>query len=171
MTKIFHGDIAYFGTRRYIWDAENNKVDKMKTLVTVAALTILIAIVGCSSKPGHEELFQQAEAFQKAQEFEKAAETYSKIVEAFPEGEKSDEALFMVGFIYANELNDTTKARSAYKSFLDKYSATADSGMVQSALFEMQYLGKEINEIDQLQDVIKTSDTEAATKAEALETH
>ena len=57
----------------------------------------------------------------------------------------------MVGFIYANTTSDTAQARLEYNQFLQNY---PDHELVPSVEWELQYLGKDINNIPEL-NVIK----------------
>ncbi|MBZ0264457.1 tetratricopeptide repeat protein [bacterium] len=114
---------------------------------------MLIVIGGCEKKPTAEEMFTQAKSYQENQDFQKAVDTYEKIIELYPNGKLTDKAQFMIGFVYANNMNDVESARSAYKKFLDVYGATADSGMVASANWELENIGKDINEIEALKNL------------------
>lgn len=126
----------------------------MKRVVTVAGSLLLVALLmatGCQKKPSEEELFSKAKAAQESRDFTGAVEAYKQVVASYPSGEKADEAQFMIGFLYANDIGDTSAARSAYETFLEKYAANSDSGMVLSAKWELANLGKDV---DQIEDVM-----------------
>jgi len=57
---------------------------------------------------------------------------------------------FMIGFIYANMAADTSKAREAYTTFLENYPDHNQSPPVE---WEQKYLGKDINEIEELKNL------------------
>jgi outer membrane protein assembly factor BamD (BamD/ComL family) len=57
---------------------------------------------------------------------------------------------FMIGFIYANMAADTTKAREAYTRFLQQY---PNHDLKASVEWELKYLGKDINDIDELKNL------------------
>lgn len=80
-------------------------------------------------------------------DFNAAINAYRVVVSSYGETRFGQNAQFMIGYIYANELNDIEKARQEYELFLELYTDKADSGLVQSAKFELQNLGKDINEI------------------------
>jgi TolA-binding protein len=64
----------------------------------------------------------------------------------YPDSEKTPNAIFMIGYIYANELQDNDKAREAYEYFIENY---PDNVLVQSARWEIENLGKSLEEIQQ----------------------
>ncbi len=54
---------------------------------------------------------------------ESAVKILEKFLEKFPENAKAPEALFFLGFVYDNQINDDAKAGDYYKQFLKKYPA------------------------------------------------
>lgn len=128
-----------------------------------AVLTILLLAlaIGCSNQNTEKKLFDQAKKYQESGDFAKSVEFYEKVVEMYPQGDRSDEAQFMVGYLYANHLNNIPKAKEAYQKYIDMYSATADSGMIMSAKFEMANLGKDIDDIPDLQKFFDKDSTGA----------
>jgi len=124
-------------------------------------LIALLLTVGCSKKPGEEELFSKAKAAQEVRDFQSAVEAYRQVVANFPNGERADEAQFMIGFLYANDIGDTAQAREAYEVYLEKFAARSDSGMVLSAKWELANLGKDVDQIEQIMQF--TTKDKAAT--------
>ncbi len=114
------------------------------------ALLVVLAVWGCSGPDSEEKLFEQAKAAQEQQNFKKALECYEKIVEINPGSARAGEAQFMVGFLYANNLNEIEKARTAYERFLEIYGESADSGLVISVQWELDHLGRDVSEIEEL---------------------
>lgn len=121
------------------------------------ALAALLA-VGCSNKPSEEDLFTKAKKAQETKDFTQAIDIYKSVVEFYPAGDRADEAQFMVGFLYANDVKDTVKAREAYQTFLDKFSATSDSGMILSAKWEIANLGRDVEDIDEVMKFIEETE-------------
>ncbi len=117
----------------------------LTSLLTVS----LLLLTGCGGG-GVDRLFEQAQQYHEAEDFLSAVETYEQIVERFPTNEKADDAQFMVGFIYANDIQDTTKAREAYQTYLDNYGDVIDDGMRMSAQFELENLGVDISRFETL---------------------
>lgn len=136
----------------------------MKRFVKVAGgllLVTLLVLTGCSKKPSEEELFSKAKTAQEARDFTAAVDAYKQVVANYPDGERADEAQFMVGFLYANDIGDTTAARAAYETFLEKYAENSDNGMVLSAKWELANLGKDVDEIEEIMSFTGEDSTNA----------
>ncbi|MBN1154814.1 tetratricopeptide repeat protein [candidate division KSB1 bacterium] len=82
-------------------------------------------------------------------DFEKSVEAHLELLETYPESKYAAQSLFMVGFIYANNINDFEKARTYYNEFLEKY---PDNELSSSVQWELNNLGKDINEIPLFND-------------------
>ena len=125
--------------------------------LSVLAIVILGLIAGCGGKEkekGSElELFAQAQEFQKDEKFEDAIGVYRKIVRDFSDTRQGANSQFMIGFIYANHLSDSTQARIELQRFLDNFSAVADSGLIAGAEFELRFMGKDIEDIPILSEL------------------
>ncbi|AFN75849.1 hypothetical protein MROS_2619 [Melioribacter roseus P3M-2] len=67
-----------------------------------------------------------------------AVRYYKRLSAEYPEASESQKALFVAGYIEANELSDTSAARKTYEEFLKRY---PDSEMVTSVKLELEYLG------------------------------
>lgn len=74
----------------------------------------------------------------------KAVEYYNKMHELYPDSPNSPNAMFMVGFIYANDLKDYDAAKKAYTDFMEKY---PESELVFSAREELNNIGLDAEEI------------------------
>ncbi len=112
--------------------------------------TMVLAALGslfCSKTLTEEELFTKAQEELKEKNQVEAVRSYERIVENFPESENRSKALFMLGFLYANELQDTDKARSYYSQMLQEY---PDHELAVSVEFELENLGKAIEEMDSI---------------------
>ncbi|MBS4029580.1 MAG: outer membrane protein assembly factor BamD [Ignavibacteriales bacterium] len=77
-----------------------------------------------------------------------------RFVELYPNSAQTPSVYFMIGFIFNNDMHQTDSAKIAYTEFLSRY---PNSEMAKSAEFELQNLGKDINEIfkAQLTDTTK----------------
>jgi len=74
----------------------------------------------------------------------KAVKIYTEFQKKYPKDPKASQALFMIGFIQANELMDDVAAKAAYSKFLELY---PDSEMAESAKAEIDNLGLTPDEI------------------------
>ena len=83
-------------------------------------------------------------------DFEKALEEYRIVLNDYQGSKEEALAQFMIGYIYANVLKDLDKARSEYQVFLDQF---PKHELFPSVKFEIDYLGKDINEIPALKHI------------------
>jgi|BarGraIncu00222A_1022003.scaffolds.fasta_scaffold69371_1 outer membrane protein assembly factor BamD (BamD/ComL family) len=72
---------------------------------------------------------------------------YKRILKDFSEKPEAESALFMMGFIQANEINQLDSARISYMTFLKKYPG---SPMISSVNLELNNLGKTPDQILQV---------------------
>ncbi|MCX7835192.1 MAG: tetratricopeptide repeat protein [bacterium] len=124
----------------------------------IISLLFFFGFNGCV-KANEEDLFNEAKSLQEKQQTKQAIAKYEELISKFPKGKYAAKSQFMVGFLYANELKDYSKAKSAYENFLKNYSTEVDSGMVASAKWELKYLGKDINEIEELKNLVPPDTT------------
>jgi TolA-binding protein len=94
-----------------------------------------------------DDLFNSANQLQREGKYQEAIEVYKHLTKKFPDSKFAPQAQFMIGFIYANELKDFDKAKDAYQEFLKKF---PDHEMAKDAKWEMDHLGKDINDIEDL---------------------
>jgi outer membrane protein assembly factor BamD (BamD/ComL family) len=105
----------------------------------------------------HKQSPLRAEAIYRAgftytngiQDFDAAVGKFEMVVDEYPDSKFAPQAQFMIGFIYANNQIDTSKARIAYHQFLEKY---GDHELASSVKWELENLGKDINDILQIED-------------------
>ncbi len=64
---------------------------------------------------------------------------YRDIVNHYPDHQYAPQALFMIGFVYAEELRDTKRARQTFDELLQKY---PDSDVVDSAKWMIENIDK-----------------------------
>jgi peptidyl-prolyl cis-trans isomerase C len=65
-------------------------------------------------------------------------EYYQALLERFPKYERADEAQFMIGFVYSEELQDFAKAKPAYEKVISNYPG---SSIAESARYMLQNMG------------------------------
>ena len=83
-------------------------------------------------------------------DFDSAISAYVDVVNNYTGTNQEAQAQFMIGYIYANILNDNSQAELNYKNFLDRF---PDHELAPSVQFELDHLGKDINEIDVLKHI------------------
>jgi TolA-binding protein len=88
-------------------------------------------------------------------DFDKSINAHNVLIEQYPNSKYVAQSIFMIGFIYANNLNNLEKAKEYYNQFLQKY---PNHELVNSVKWELDHLGKDINDIDFLkQDSVKAN--------------
>ncbi len=144
----------------------NFKIIKSSAVI-VFSLILLALYSGCGKKeavketsteeavvvPDENELFAKAQGLQKDDKYDEAVRIYRQIVREYPDSKKAANSQFMIGYIYANHIDDLEQAQIELNRFLEKFSETADSGLVAGAQFELKYLGKDIDEIEILSEL------------------
>ena len=83
-------------------------------------------------------------------DFNTAIQEYRKVIENYSGSEQEPHALFMIGYVYANILNDTRSAKVEYEEFLSRFPKHELSPSVK---FEIEYLGKSVDEIPALKHI------------------
>lgn len=68
-----------------------------------------------------EYLFKAAEIQRSLKNYKKAISNYETIQANFPDYDKTPHSVFLLGFIYENDLKDNEKAKAMYEQFLEKY--------------------------------------------------
>ncbi|MDK9700906.1 MAG: tetratricopeptide repeat protein [bacterium] len=135
----------------------------MKNLRSIWMFAAIVMLIGCGGvKANEDELFNTAKQFQEQGKQTDAVAKYEELVKIHPSGKRAPNAQFMIGFLYANELKQLDKAKTAYEKFLKDYSAVSDSGIIKSAQWELEHLGKDINDIEELKKLAPTDTTSSA---------
>ena len=105
----------------------------MKYLISI--ITLFIFFAACSEKLSEQQYYSQAKETYNKQKFDSTLINYQAIVENYPNGEFLSEALFMIGFINANDLKDfeseLDKLSEIYKKNKDKYNAATLRKMIE----------------------------------------
>ncbi|MCB1059475.1 MAG: tetratricopeptide repeat protein [Calditrichaeota bacterium] len=130
--------------------------------LALLSLTIgLFALVGCKSGPTEQEIFDKATAAQEQSDFPSAIKAYEELVQKYPKSGFAPKCQFMIGYLYANHLKDEDKARAAYQVFIKNY---PEDNLVKDAQWELDHLGQDVNQIDELNKLIGTPDSTEKTQ-------
>ena len=111
---------------------------------------VFLFLYSCSEKQSETEYLQSAYQLYTDEAYEEAIAAFAKILEDYPKGEHTSKAMFMIGFIHANYTKNYEEAKKYYNNFIEKY---PDDAMVSSAKYELDNLGKDINELPIFKDL------------------
>ncbi|TVR81166.1 MAG: hypothetical protein EA412_03380 [Chitinophagaceae bacterium] len=104
-----------------------------------------------SQYPNHsiapEYLFRLADLHRSAGDPVLAARTYERTYAEYPTYENRAQVLFLIGFTYENEVNDTSEARFWYNRFLEVY---PEHPLTKDVEFSLNFLGKSPEEMIRL---------------------
>ena len=109
-------------------DQAKKLLDEKKTAEAVTSLETLVNEYP-ESGIASQALVQLAQIYQNqldknikpTESFEKAEKYFMQVYEKYPDSEEAPKALFMSGFILANDLQNYDKATTSYNLFLEKY--------------------------------------------------
>lgn len=93
---------------------------------------------------GASFLYKAGELSMSLHESMKAIELFQRYSKAWPEKPKAADCLFLIGFIYENDLGNYNQASNAYNEFIKKY---PDHPFADDARILIQNLGKTPEEL------------------------
>lgn len=96
-----------------------------------------------------EEMWNLAQSITDSQ---RRLSTYQQIVNKFPESSYASQALFMVGFVYAEELKDNYNAEQTFAKVVRDYPGT---DVARSAQWMLENLGKPMPDFENLDELNK----------------
>jgi len=118
-----------------------------------------------TGKYGAEALYRMGLLYSNnLHDFRKSLEVYRRIIERYPESKFTPQAQFMIGYLHANELREYDKAREAYNTFLQKY---PNHELVLSVKWELENMGKDVNEIQPLKPTPEQKNPKSDGKTES----
>jgi tetratricopeptide (TPR) repeat protein len=94
-----------------------------------------------------EYLFRAADLYRSLRKPENSLALYDRIINDFSSSSRAPYSLFLKGFLYENELDDLTKAKEMYESFLEKY---PHHQLADDVRFSLRNLGKSPEELIKL---------------------
>lgn len=120
--------------------------DKAKAAEFIKTSEALAALLEKTNPDQYADVLLKAAGLAKTVENpQKAIELYNKIVDGLPQHKKAPTALFMIGFVQENDLNDLGKAKATYERFLQAY--PNDPDFTDDAQNAIKMLGKSPDEI------------------------
>ena len=81
-----------------------------------------------------------------------SGKTCAELVEKYPKSDYAPQALFMVGFVYAEELKDQFMADRTFNRVINEYK---DSDVAESAKWMLRNLGKPLPDFENLDELQK----------------
>ena len=99
-----------------------------------------------------EYLFKAGQRSNVLNQPTEAIQLFDKLMQQYPKSSYCEEALFLSGYTFENNLHDFEKARAAYESFLKKY---PKSDLADDARLSLDNLGRSPEEI--LENIKKES--------------
>lgn len=130
----------------------------MKYMLSFLAAVILFA---CSAKLTEEEYYKKAQDAYGNQNFAEAVENFKGLVDNYPESTHQAEALFLLGFINANDIKNLDEAKKYYETFLEKF---PNHDLADDAEYELKTLGKDINDLPIFQNANNDTTAEVTAK-------
>jgi len=116
----------------------------MRKIFMFGFSVLLFIVSACSTKLSEKEYFDAGYEQYNKQNFEEALKNFKLLIDYYPDGEFASRSVFMIGFINANHVNNLDEAKEYYTLFIEKY---PDDDLVASAKYELETLGKSIDEL------------------------
>jgi outer membrane protein assembly factor BamD (BamD/ComL family) len=126
----------------------------------IGLLILLLVFTACSKKKSEQEYFQTAYDQYNKEQYVEAIQNFNSVLEYYPQGTNAPKAMFMIGFIHANNTHNYDEAKKYYTMFIEKY---PQHELVNSADYELKHLGQDVNLLPIFQDSDKDSN-EAETR-------
>lgn len=120
----------------------------------ISLLLLFLLVAACSTKLSEEEYYKNAQENYTSKKFDLAVENFKGIVNNYPEGQHNAEAMFMLGFINANDIVNLEEAKKYYTMFIEKY---PQHDLADDAQYELDNLGKDINDLPIFKDAVDST--------------
>ncbi len=135
----------------------------MRNLLILSGLGVILFLAACSDKKTDREYFDMGYENYNNEKYQEALTDFKGVLEQYPESELASKAMFMVGFISANHMNDLEQAKKYYEMFIKKY---PQHELVDSAKYELETLGKDIEDLPIFKKIEEEEkkDTQVSTK-------
>jgi len=141
---------------------------QIRRACTLLFLVSVIVFAGCKKGPSQEQLFEEAKKNQEQGNFQAAIQSYETIVKNYPRSPEAPQCQFMVGYLYANHMKNNDMARNSYQTFIKNY---PEHELVKDAQWELDHLGQDVNQIEELNRVLTTKEDTVATKPDTVGKH
>lgn len=115
-----------------------------------------LCLLACKAGESEDQLYKRAMLAQEQSDFRGAITAYEEFVRRFPNSPDAPKCQFMIGYLYANHLNDLEHGKQAYEKFIRNY---PEDKLIKDAQWELDHLGMDVNKIEELNKVIGSPDT------------
>ena len=126
-----------------LFSDENKMVDRDKASELIDAY-IEYADEFPDDKQASDYLFKAGDMAMNLNMPHKAIEVFDRILQNYPDFEKTPQCLFLKGYVYENNLNNLEEARKIYTEFLEKF---PDDEFADDAEVSIKNLGKSPEEL------------------------
>ncbi|MBN2174242.1 MAG: tetratricopeptide repeat protein [Bacteroidales bacterium] len=121
-----------------LFSDENKTIDRTKARELIDAYVQFAADYSKDAR-APEYLFKAGDMAMNMNMPHKAIEIFDKIMNNYPDYEKTPQCLFLKGYVYENDLKDLDMAKKIYEEFLQKY---PDDEFADDAEISIKNLGK-----------------------------
>jgi TolA-binding protein len=150
--------------REWLKLKRNNNMPKGTRTLFLLGIAMVLLFAACKSGPTQAELIEKATVAQERSDFAGAIAAYKEFITLYPDAPDAPKCQFMIGYLYANHLNDDASAKEAYQQFIRLY---PDHVLIKDAQWELDHLGMDVNEINELNQILGTeADTAKAKTAQ-----
>jgi outer membrane protein assembly factor BamD (BamD/ComL family) len=98
---------------------------------------VILILIGCSSVESPEKLWEQIQGFREQKDLQSAITNCKLILNEYPDNELASTALFQIGDIYLNDVQDYEFAIQYFKDVVNKYPGSKES---EKASFMIGYI-------------------------------
>lgn len=123
-----------------------------KSLPVLLTIFTTILLFSCSDSKSEAEYYKLAYDQYNDGKYEQSIANFKSLIEEYPKGENAPNAMFMIGFINANHSKNYDEAKKYYNMFMETY---PDHELVSSAKYELETLGKDINDLEIFKNIDK----------------
>jgi outer membrane protein assembly factor BamD (BamD/ComL family) len=135
----------------------------MRNILVLSSLAFALLITACTDKKTAKEYFDLGYENYNNEKFDEALVSFKNVLENYPESQFTAKAMFMVGFINANHIENFEEAKKYYELFIQKY---PQHELVDSAKYEIEHLGKDIEDLPIFKKIEEEEQKEAQAKTE-----
>lgn len=124
-------------------------------------LLMLTFILSCTKELSEAEYYNTAKEKYASAKVDEAIKNFEQLITHYPQGKHRAEALFMLGYIYANDVKQYKEAEVYYQKFIDE---NPNHDLADDAAYELKMLGKSADEFPFVKKLNSDSTAENAAQ-------